>query len=126
MCAIGTKSQAKKITLVRFFAKAVFRKIRHLICLQVENGDGLLQARFDGAESIVEQRGVPAVGTQRNCFREAVGTLRRAGSRLDHRFAGREPRALSLLVRSEPYGKNGTQKQKHNSYSSGQAASSEP
>ena len=93
---------------------------------EIQNGDGLLHARLGGAKSIVQQRGVPAVRTQRDCFREAVGTLRRAGSWLDHRFAGWKSRALLLLARTELDKKNGTEKQKDNFNSSGQAASSEP
>src|ERR1700674_5747374 len=106
VAAIGTKSQAKKITLVRIFAKPVFRKIRNLVCLQIHDGDGLLHARFGGAKSIVQQRGVATARTQRDCFREAVGTLRRAGSRLDNIFAGRESRALLLLAGTEVDTKN--------------------
>src|ERR1700738_711468 len=86
--AVGTKSEAKKITLVSFLVEPVVRKIRDLICLQIQNCDGLFHARFRGAESIVEQRGVPPVRTQRDCFRESVRTLRRAGSGLDYSFAG--------------------------------------
>src|ERR1700693_242702 len=99
--SIGAKSQAKKITLVRIFAQPVFRKIHDLVCLQIQNGDGLLHARFGGAKSIVQQRGVPAVRTQRDCFREAVRALWRARSRFYYSFAGGESRAFLFLAHTE-------------------------
>jgi hypothetical protein len=112
--------------LVRLFAKPLFRKICDSVCRQIQDGDGLFHARFGGTKSIVQQRGVVPVRTQRNCFRESVGTLRRARSRLDHAFAGREVRALLLLTRAELDKKNRAEKQKDNFHSSGQAASNEP
>ena len=43
-CAIGTKCEANKITLVRILGETVFGKISDLIGLQVDDGDGLLDS----------------------------------------------------------------------------------
>jgi hypothetical protein len=107
-------------------SKPLLWKIRHLVCMQIQDSDGLLYSRLRSAKSIVEQRGVTSVRTQRNCFRETVRALRRAGGWFDYRFTSWESGALLRSARNGLDEKSGAEKHKDNFYSGGQSASSEP
>src|ERR1700676_3781819 len=75
MFAVGRKGEADEIALARgvVIAQAIVGKVAQLIIGEVENGDGLARAGFLGAVSLVEQRGVTSVWTERDGSGKAVG-----------------------------------------------------
>src|SRR5271157_2184057 len=81
MFAVARESQPDEIALAGrgLVAQPVVGKIAELIVAEIENGNRLARAGFLRAVALVEQRGVTAVGTERDGRRKAVGAAQVAG-----------------------------------------------
>src|ERR1019366_4479731 len=81
MLAVARKSEADEVALAGgiVVAQAVDGKVVQLIIAEVENGHRLARAGFLRAVSLVEQRGVPSIGAERNGRGKAVGAGKVAG-----------------------------------------------
>src|ERR1019366_7069971 len=68
MFAVARKREADEVAWARgiLVAQAVVGKVVYLIIAETENGNRLARARFLRAVSLVEQRGVPSIGAERN------------------------------------------------------------
>src|SRR6266853_156398 len=75
MFAVGRKSEPDVIALARgiIIAEAVVWKVAQLIVAEIENRDGLAGARLLRAITLVKQRGIAAVRTERDRRRKTVG-----------------------------------------------------
>ena len=91
MLAVGREGETDEITLARgriVGDEPIVRKIVQLIVAQVENGNRLASAGFLRPKPLIEQRGVVAIGAQRDGRGEAVGAREIAGDGERQRFAG--------------------------------------
>ena len=90
MLAIARKREADEIALARgiVVAQPVVGKIVQLIIAEIENGDRLARARLLSAVSLIEQRGITAIGAQRNGRGKAVGASEVPGDGEGQRLAG--------------------------------------
>src|ERR1035437_6124068 len=92
MFAVARKREADEVALARgiLVAQAVVGKVVYLIIAEIENGNRLARARFLRAVSLVEQRGVPSIGAERNGRGKAVGAGKVAGDGERQALAGRK------------------------------------
>src|SRR5260370_19762832 len=90
MLAVAREGEADEIALVRgiLVAQAVVGKVVQLIVAEIENGDRLARARLLRAVSLVQQRGIAAIGTERDGSWKTVGAGQVAGYGERHSLAG--------------------------------------
>src|ERR1700693_136654 len=95
MFAVARKSQSDEIALARgvVVAEAIVGKIPELIIAEIENRDGLACARLLRAITLVKQRGVAAVRTERDRRRKTVGAGEVSGNGKRQNLACRQMNA---------------------------------
>src|SRR5579863_6435025 len=101
MSAIARKGQPDEVALQgRLFvgAQAFVGKIAHLIVAEVENRNRLSQSASFRPISLIEQRGVTAIGTQGDRRRVAVSASNESGYRNGQGFARRKVDLMCALV----------------------------
>ena len=99
MLAVARKRQADEIALGRgiVVAQAVVGKVAQLIVAEIENGDRLARTCFLRAVSLIEQRGVMAIGTEGDGRGKAVGAGEIAGDGEGQALAGRKVDAARAI-----------------------------